>query len=67
MSVSRRLNSRLKIGGKNVRGLDENMHRFEKLLLTVPAVWLEEENTSEIYTLLHSYLVLKNSLLNEKK
>ena len=42
-SVSRRLNSRMKIGGKNVRWHDENMHRFEKLLLTVLVVWLEEE------------------------
>ena len=72
-SVSRRLNSRLKIGGKNVSGRDENMHRFEKLLLTVLAVWLEEERgsvcqkISDFYTLLQSNFVLKNGSLKEKR
>ena len=43
------------------------MHRFEKLLLTVPAVWLEEVKISEFYTLLPSYFVLKNGSLKVKR
>ena len=62
------MDSRLKIGGKqNVRGREGNMHRFEKLLLTVPAVSLEEEKFSDFYTLLHSYFVLKNGSLKVKR
>ena len=43
------------------------MHRFDKLLLTVPAVWLEEEKISDFYTIFHSYFVLKNGSLKVKK
>ena len=43
------------------------MHRFEKLLLTVPDVWLEEEKISDFYTLLHSYFVLINGSLKVKR
>ena len=52
---------------KNVCWRDENMHRFEKLLLTVPAVWFEEEKIIDFYTLLHSYFVLKNGSLKIKR
>ena len=49
------------------------MHRLRKLLLTVLAVWLEEERglvcqkISDFYTLLQSYFDLKNGSLKVKR
>ena len=63
-SVSRRFSSLLKIGGKNVRVHDENMHCFEKCLLTVLAVWLEEEQWLVCHKIcdLWSILLIKSDL-----